>query len=161
MTETLTTNKHIHLLIRDTQRARAGMQYFQELGNYPMAGYQKELFSASLAEAKKLYLARPDAVWPECEWPAPERASATPEEKVMINPVNEAIDRLIHDCQHAVSGALLAASMGHATPAREMQDKARALFAQAQALYLANPGSEWPECEWPAPSFQIAEVPHD
>lgn len=85
----------------------------------------------------------------------------TPAEKTMINPVNEAIDRLLHDAENARSGATFAASVGHGGASAGLYDKSARLYSQARDLYLANPGSHWPECEWPAPSFQIAEGPHD
>lgn len=65
--------------------------------------------------------------------------------------VNEKIDRLLHDAEHAISGAVLAARIGHTAPANEMHQKARRLKAEADRLYLDNPGSFWPHCEWPAP----------
>ncbi len=65
--------------------------------------------------------------------------------------VNEKIDRLLHDAEHAASGAVFAARIGHTIPAKEMQEKYRALKAEADKLFLDNPGAEWPDCEWPKP----------
>lgn len=74
-----------------------------------------------------------------------------------IAEVNDSIDRLLHDAEHAVSGAVFAASIGHVAPANEMHQKARRLKAEADKLYLDNPGSFWPECEWPAPKPSCCE----
>jgi hypothetical protein len=71
-----------------------------------------------------------------------------------VSDVNEQIDRLIHDAQHAVSGAVFAAQIGHVVPADELHQKARRLKAEAKKLYLDNPDALWPDpedCEWPAP----------
>lgn len=69
-----------------------------------------------------------------------------------LREVNERIDRLLHDAEHAFAGATFAARMGHASAANGMQIKYRMLHNEAAILYVENPGSEWPECEWPAPS---------
>lgn len=68
-----------------------------------------------------------------------------------MSDINEQIDRLLHDAEHATSGAIFAARLGHAAPAMKLQNQYRSLRAKAEKLYLDNPGSIWPECEWPAP----------
>lgn len=65
--------------------------------------------------------------------------------------VNEQIDRLLHDAEHAEGGAMFAARMGDVTHTRSLQNKYRKLRAEAEKLFLDNPGSTWPECQWPAP----------
>lgn len=70
-----------------------------------------------------------------------------------MSDINDQIDRLLHDAEHAVSGAVFAARIGHTAPANEMHEKARGLKAAAEKLYLDNPQAQWPEnCEWPAPT---------
>ena len=68
-----------------------------------------------------------------------------------MSEIDEQIDRLIHDAQHADSGSQFAATMQHLGMARELKDKRDRLLSQARALHAANPGARWPDpedCEW-------------
>lgn len=65
--------------------------------------------------------------------------------------VTEQIDRLIHDAQHADSGANFAQMIGHTGPAKEMRQKRDRLLKEARYLHAQNPDSRWPDpedCEW-------------
>lgn len=71
-----------------------------------------------------------------------------------MNEITEQIDRLLHDAQHADSGAHFARTVGHHGPAKEMREKCESLKAESFRLYLANADAEWPhpdDCQWAAP----------
>lgn len=68
-----------------------------------------------------------------------------------MNEIDNKIDQLLHDAEHAEWGGLFAAFVGHPAPAAKMQTKYQTLFTEASKLYLDNPGATWPDCEWPAP----------
>ncbi len=65
--------------------------------------------------------------------------------------VNQRIDRLLHDAEHAQSGASMAAQMGDHKYAREAVKRRDAHLSEARRLYAANTGATWPDeedCEW-------------
>lgn len=62
-----------------------------------------------------------------------------------LREVNEKIDRLLHDAEHAESGARMARMMGDAGFVVEATRRCQSLIDEAVTLYRANPGAEWPE----------------
>ena len=78
-----------------------------------------------------------------------------------IMTASEKISFLIRDAMFAQKQYEFAAKNSYRSMSVAFCNRALALRDHARVIYLANPGSEWPECEWPAPSFQIAEGPHD
>ena len=68
-----------------------------------------------------------------------------------MDDINEKIDRLLHDAEHAASGAIFASRIGHVAPAKELQDKYRRLYEEAVTMFLAHPNAVWPDCEIKAP----------
>lgn len=64
---------------------------------------------------------------------------------------NEKIDRLLHDAERANAGAEYAFRFGDVGPATRLRKKARRLRTEADNVYLDNPGTEWPECEFLPP----------
>ena len=66
----------------------------------------------------------------------------------------EDIDRLLHDAEHAKSGAEMAMRMRDHKSAFVLEFKWNSYRQQAVNLFLTNPESRWPDpedCEWPAP----------
>lgn len=64
------------------------------------------------------------------------------------------IDSYLHDAERAQGGAQLARQMHDAAKAIELEKKRDTLLRLATELYLANPGSVWPECEFPRPGTE-------
>lgn len=65
--------------------------------------------------------------------------------------INAKIDQLLHDAEHADSGANFARQIGHTEPARALERKRERLVSEARILYHDNPGAAWPDpedCEW-------------
>ena len=52
-----------------------------------------------------------------------------------IEEVNEKIDRLLHDAEHAQSGAVFAARIRHVVAASGMQSKYQRLYGEAERLF--------------------------
>ena len=72
---------------------------------------------------------------------------------IVMEKVNQEIDRMLHDAQHAESGANMAAMMHNKPKAVEFIAKRDRLIAEARLMHAANPGARWPDsedCEWPA-----------
>jgi hypothetical protein len=68
-----------------------------------------------------------------------------------LNEISEQINRLLHDAEHADSGANFARMIGHTGPMRDMERKREMLINEARILYATNPGATWPDeedCAW-------------
>lgn len=75
--------------------------------------------------------------------------------------ISEQIDELLHDAQHAEYWADFAARLKLGSAEKELRQKCRALIAEAEQLYLANPGATWPhpdDCEWAAPPRETISI---
>jgi hypothetical protein len=66
-------------------------------------------------------------------------ASETPQE------VCDAVDRLLHDAEHADAGSAFASRIGHTGPAREMREKRDKLIDDAISLDPQQTAPAWQE----------------
>lgn len=65
--------------------------------------------------------------------------------------VDEIIDRLLHDAQHADAAVEFAGRIGHFSVAKEKRVKRDTLIEQARTIHAENSGSRWPhaeDCKW-------------
>lgn len=53
------------------------------------------------------------------------------------------VDRLLHDAEHALSGANFAKSIGHVRPEKELRQKHDRLVAEAQEIDPAHKAPAW------------------
>ena len=65
--------------------------------------------------------------------------------------VNDKIKELLHGAKFAQSQYVFASKNGYLSMARDYQDRSLALINYASTVYLDNPGSVWPDCDFMAP----------